>query len=338
MRQEATIEEWRDLYRVGTKIKALKPWEKFGDTDLIGIQEKKEENTVFFSILGRDGDCCGVAAYEGYKGLNDFLMLTKQESMGLSMEYAMFSQNNLACYWGNEEELSFEQQELIRELGYHYEGKNQWMYFMSYCAGYYPYNFDQAEVQRMTRYLTQLEAALRYYDENELSVDFEQDNMYLFFYDQRNDGWSGRSRSLPFTTYNFRNLELTDTALLDKVKKAEENGRILEADIPYMGVSVNDSQYDRPGNPYMCLIGDVSAGQVLKADIVGPRVDPNILLAEYIVQYIVSYGVPEEIRVKNIIVEAILDHVCRLSDIRLQRVEELEVLDEFLDAMRKEYP
>ena len=97
MRQEATIEEWRDLYRVGTKIKALKPWEKFGDTDLIGIQEKKEENTVFFSILGRDGDCCGVAAYEGYKGLNDFLMLTKQESMGLSMEYAMFSQNNLTC-------------------------------------------------------------------------------------------------------------------------------------------------------------------------------------------------------------------------------------------------
>lgn len=29
MRVEATIEQWKDLYEVTTRIKKLKPWEKF---------------------------------------------------------------------------------------------------------------------------------------------------------------------------------------------------------------------------------------------------------------------------------------------------------------------
>lgn len=53
MRKEASIQEWKDLYQAATKIKELKPWEHFWDMDLIGIQEGNEEDTVFFSVLGR---------------------------------------------------------------------------------------------------------------------------------------------------------------------------------------------------------------------------------------------------------------------------------------------
>ena len=55
MRKEASIQEWKDLYQAATKIKELKPWEHFWDMDLIGIQEGNEEDTVFFSVLGRGG-------------------------------------------------------------------------------------------------------------------------------------------------------------------------------------------------------------------------------------------------------------------------------------------
>ena len=39
--------------------------------DLIGIRYGAEEETIFFSILGRGGDCYGIAVYEGYEGLNE---------------------------------------------------------------------------------------------------------------------------------------------------------------------------------------------------------------------------------------------------------------------------
>lgn len=148
MRSEATLDQWRELYKAATKIKELRPWEKFWDMDLIGIRNGAEEDTVFFSILGHGGECYGINVYEGYSGLNDFLMITMQRRLNLSVEYAMANQKNLTCYWGNREELSEKQRKIIKELGYKYRGKNQWLYFLSFEPGYYPYNPDQEEVQR----------------------------------------------------------------------------------------------------------------------------------------------------------------------------------------------
>ena len=114
MRKEASLEQWKALYEVTTRIKELKPWEKLWDLDIIGIQNGKEEDTTFFSIMGRGGDCYGIVVYEGYEGLNKFLMLTMQEHMNLSTKYVMFNQRNLTCYWGNRDELTDNQRKVIK--------------------------------------------------------------------------------------------------------------------------------------------------------------------------------------------------------------------------------
>ena len=101
MRKEAPLAQWKVLYEAATQIKEFKPWEKFWDMDLIGIRYGAEEDTVFFSILGRGGDCYGITVYEGYEGLNCFLMLAMQQHLNLSPEYAMFNQKNLTCYCGS---------------------------------------------------------------------------------------------------------------------------------------------------------------------------------------------------------------------------------------------
>ena len=38
MRNEATIGQWKELYEVATRIKEMKPWDKFWDLDIIGIR------------------------------------------------------------------------------------------------------------------------------------------------------------------------------------------------------------------------------------------------------------------------------------------------------------
>ena len=337
MRTEASLDQWRILYEAATRIKEQKPWEKFWDMDIIGIRDGEEEDTVFFSILGRGGECYGIAVYEGYEGLNSFLMLTMQQSMNLSASYTMFNHKNLTCYWGNREELSNKQRAIIKELGYKYRGKNQWLYFMSFEPGYYPYNLDAEEVQRMGKYFQDLELALQSYDAEEISVDFESGNMFLLTFDEGRKSWHCGQVPLPFTAFQFGNLLITDEELLADLGKAPHCDAVLEADVTIMGVSVTDKKYDRPANPALSLLGDAKSGMMIKFEMVNPGEDPIVMLAEIVIGFIFNFGAPKEIRVSNIIVEAGLEQVCEVCGIKLHRVKRLPGLEDFMQGMKEFY-
>ena len=333
MRKEASIEQWKTLYEAGTRIKELKPWEKFWDMDLIGIRYGAEEETIFFSILGRGGDCYGIAVYEGYEGLNRFLMLAMQESMNLAPEYAMFNQRNLTCYWGNRDELSDKQRKIIKELGYTYRGKNQWLYFLSFEPGYYPYNMDEEEVLRMSEYLQDLELALRYYDGTDMQVDFESGNMFLFSFGKDKKTWSFGEESLPFTAFQFGNLLITDEDLLSDLAKAPKCNAVLEADVSVLGASIADKKYNRPANPALSLLGDANTGIIIKFEMLEPEDDAIVMLAEILIGFVLQYGAPKEVRVANVIVEAGLKQICDVCGIKLRRVKRLQGLDEFKQSL-----
>lgn len=335
MRREASLEQWKEMYETATRIKELKPWEKFWDMDLIGVRNGAEEDIVFYSILGRGGDCYGIAVYEGYEGLNSFLMLAMQQSMNLKPEYAMANQRNLTCYWGNRNELTDKQRKIIKDLGYSYRGKNQWLYFLSFEPGYTPYNMDESEVLRMSEYLKDLELALLYYEETDMEVDFEQGNMFLLSFGEDKKTWNFGETSLPFTTFQFGNLIITDDELLSDIKKAPRCDAVLEAEVSALGASVSDKKYDRPANPALSLLGDANTGTVIKFEMLEPEDDPIVMLAEILIGFIFQFGAPKEIRVSNVIVEAGLEQICDVCGIKLRRVKRLRGLDEFMQGMRR---
>ena len=331
---EATLEAWGRLYEITEKIGKRKPWELFWDLDLIGIQEGDPEDTVFFSILGRGGSCYGISMYTGYEGLNDFMMLNMQESLNISVEYAMFSQNCLTCYWGDRAELSAKQRGIIKDLGRRYRGKNQWLYFMSYSEGYFPYNFNGEEVERMTKYLLLLDQALEDWACNNRTADFENGHMFLYAYNEKEKLWEGRDEALPFTCFSFGNLRIEDEELLEELENAEKNDMILEADIPYFGAEIREGAGQRPQNPRICLIADARSGMIMRADMIDPEEDAGVYLAETIAGFITAFGAPKEIRVTNVIVASFLEDICSAAGIRLRRVKRLPEMDDFWKAMR----
>ncbi|WP_418422927.1 DUF7309 domain-containing protein [Blautia sp.] len=335
MRKEATIEQWKELYEVATRIKEMKPWNKFWDLDIIGIREGNEEDTTFYSILGHGGDCYGIVVYEGYEGLNDFMMLTMQEQLNLPIEYVMFSQNNLTCYWGNREELTDKQRKNIKEMGYKYRGKNQWLYFQSFEAGYYPYNLNQDEVIRMTNYFLNLELALQQYESVQVDVDFEKGEMYYFEFGEDKKSWNFGAKPLPFSSFQFGNLIITDEELMADLRKASKCNAVLEADIAILGVSVNDKKYKRPANPATCMIADAKSGMMLKCELQQPEDDTIVSLAEELIGFIFQYGAPKEVRVSNILVEAGVQQICQICGIKLRRVKKLPIIEEFCEGMRR---
>lgn len=335
MRREADIEQWKELYEIATRIKEKKPWEKFWDMDLIGIGDGREEETAFISILGRGGDCYGIVVYEGYEGLNDFMMLTMQSNLNLSTEYVMFNQKNLTCYWGNREELTEAQRKIVRELGYKYRGKNQWLYFLSYAPGYYPYQLDQDEVVRMTDYMKKLERALELYEEKNISVKFDKGNMFYVEFDGKNQVKKAEERSLPFTFFDYGRLEITDEELLDELREASTCNVILEADVGALGAAVRDKKYDRPANPPVCVIAEAATGMILRYEMQEPEDDVIVSLAEEIIGFILHAGAPKEIRVSNILVEAGLEQICETCKIKLRRVKRLAAVDDFRREMNR---
>lgn len=330
MREEASVAQWGQLYEAATKLKEKKPWERFWDMDIIGIQEGSEEDTVFISVLGRGGSCYGIAAYEGYEGFNDYLLLATADNLNLSSEYAMFSQNNLTCYWGDREELTAKQREIIKELGYKYRGKNQWLYFVSYGAGYFPCNLDQDEVARMTKYLNGLLEALDWYETHHMDVAFAEANMFLYRKDEKTGQWEGVEEQLPFTAYQYERLAIDSEELKEELRNAPRTSAVLEMNMDYLGAAVTDKKYQRPGNPWMCLIGDGDSGMILDMALTEPGEDGGVKLAQMAASYILSHGAPREIHVSNVLAGAVLEEICRLSGIALMMEEQLPSIRNFV--------
>ena len=333
MRKEASLEQWGTLYEVATRVKAQKPWEKFWDMDLIGIQKGEEKDTTFFSVLGRSGECYGISVYEGYEGLNNFLMLAMWQELNLSPEYAIFSQKNLTCYWGNRDELTAKQRKTIKDLGYAYRGKNQWLYFMSFEPGYQPYNMGAEEVLRMSGHLRDLESALQRYESDCVKVDFEQGNMLLANYETNTGNLQLEEAPLPFTDFQLRELLIEDGEILSDLAGAPKCKAVLEAEVAVTGASVADPKYNRPAHLALALLGDAQSGAIVDFCMSEPGDEPILSLAEMLLGFITQYGAPKEIRVSNMIVEAGLEEICRVCGTKLRRVKRLPAIDSFRQSM-----
>lgn len=262
------------------------------------------------------------------------MMLTMQERLNLPVDYVMFSQNNLTCYWGNREELTEKQRKNIKEMGYKYRGKNQWLYFLSFEPGYYPYNLNQDEVLRMTNYFLNLELALQHYEKIQVDVDFENGEMYYFEFGEDKKTWDFGAKPLPFTSFQYGNLLITDEELLSDLATVPKCNMILETDIAILGVSLNDKKYKRPANPATCMIADASSGMMLKCGLQEPDDDVVVSLAEELIGFIFQYGAPKEVRVSNVLVEAGLEQICQVCGIKLRKVRRLAAIEEFREGMK----
>lgn len=85
---------------------------------------------------------------------------------------------------------------------------------------------------------------------------------------------------LPFTSFQFGNLIITDEELLSDMAEAPRYDAVLEAEISVLCASVSDKEYDRPLNPALVLLGDARTGMMLKFEMLKPEEDPVEVLAE----------------------------------------------------------
>lgn len=58
------------------------------------------------------------------------------------------------------------------------------------------------------------------------------------------------------------------------------------------------------------------------------------MLAQAVADFTLTYGAPKEIRISNVVLEAILAHLCQEAGIRLRRVKRLKAVEDFVQGMK----
>jgi len=95
-----SMEQWAKLYEVATTIKHQAPWNTLWDTDLVTIMLPGQNEPVFISVMGRNGECYGIGVYPGYRGITGFYRLLDSSEEDLQINPLSF-QNCLMCYYGD---------------------------------------------------------------------------------------------------------------------------------------------------------------------------------------------------------------------------------------------
>lgn len=325
-RREATLEEWGELYRLTTEVGQMEPWRDYWDADLIALREAASEDVVYCSIMGRNEETYGIAFYEGPEGLAEFMLSTQYEQFGIPAEYAIFRQNFLACYWGDRAELDATQRGTIKELGYRYRGRNQWLYFLACREGYTPYRPNQEEVRRLTRLMRMLLSALAHHRSHPLAVDFPNGELYEFTWDEATRGGTGQVSRVPQAELVREQIRLDDPALIRELRKAKKVPVALDVDLKYTMAALKDKDHDRPLNPKIALIADHRSGYVFLASVDEPGEPGGDLLVYALAQWILQIGKPEKILVRNELVADLISDLTRICRIPVEHQRLLPAL------------
>lgn len=333
MRKEATLDMWKELYEVTANLKSFEPWNYLWDQDLIVIQLGPDAEPVFCSIMGRGGSCYGIAAYVGMEGLQDFYRIVGAENSKLPMEYIMFDQSNLTCYFGDREEVPPEQKKCIKELGLKFRGKGQWAYFVSYKKRYQPYIPDEAEVCLLIEVYKNLCMSLRALLEGRIKIDFAGGACLWRRFNQATELWDMFGVPLPEVHLDVLQMEVTDTILKQRLKKqpAIEAGILL--DLFYMNASIKDEKNERPKNPLMLAAADADTGMMIFFDIIPQDMDEMQAVLQYFIDFVQNHGRMKIIRARNPLIFGALSKLCAECKVKLLE-DDLRPLDEFMKELK----
>lgn len=329
MRTEAKLEEWRALYDIAIKLKELEPWEILWDMDLITIIESNKKEPCVCSIIGKGGECYGIAAYDGVDSIKGFFEMAY--SSEIPSHQLIRYQNNIMCNYGNRDELTTKERDIIKKLDLKFRGKNNWIYFRTFESGYVPYMPNRDEVLEFTKILKHVYMAIDALNKG-IDVDFKNGNTLMRKFDDKNNIWVNSEEEVIMPDMDYPVLILKDELLINRLKKQRQDNSILELDIAYLNSQISDREYDKPLIPRLCMLVDARKGMVLSQNMVTPGDDIVNLIFETVVNYIIQRGRPKNIVVRDAYMASILIDLCEQTDIEVIESSKLHTIDQFVES------
>ncbi len=329
MRTEATLEEWKDLYDIAIRLKEMKPWEELWDMDLITILPYGKDEPCICSVMGRGGECFGIGAYIGINAIHNFFVMAN--SHDVPSHQLIRYQNNVMCNFGNRDELTKKELNIIKELGLKFRGKNNWIYFRVFETGYAPYMPDRNQVLELTDILKHLYMAIEALHKG-LKIEFENGKTLMRRFDEQSNSWINYEMPVFMPKVQYPVPALEDQLLIKRLKKQPSNNSILELDIAYLNSTINDRSYDKPLIPRLCILADKRSEMLLSQVMVTPEDDEVNIVFGTIINYILQREKPKQIIVRDTYMFSILLDLCKQVGIDIIQSGQLQAIDEFAES------
>jgi len=260
----ATKQIWHNLYQAAIDFRDLGSWEWMSDEEIFGVQHPVTGEIGYCCIMGALGEMFALAVYLGSEGLQTYLAIL---SGGDNLFDELFSsQKCLMASFEPRQNLTKQDRQQIKELGFKFRGGSAWPLFRNYQPGYAPWYLTLEEAEFLTLALQQSkELAIRLYH-NEKSLQPPQTGHYLVRIPDGEgealtwkDAWVSPEPWKPPFLIPQPNQEAL-RALADKIVRT---GDTWEMDFFHAPMPIQENRNQRPYFPWVLLAADQFSGLVL---------------------------------------------------------------------------
>jgi hypothetical protein len=259
---EPTRQQWQRLYELAIELKEMAPWNWMSEVDLFGLQNPRDGQLGFVSIMGELGEHLALALYRGPKGLAGFWSVA--EDMDFELYPDISQVPHLQAAFEDRNILTDQDRKLIKALGLKFRGRQSWPMFRSYRPGYFPWYLEADEVHFLTLAMEQaLEIAPRF----KADPDYlrpEDPDAYLIRVPHETPGglvWEDRATSVSFPDEPAISIPM-DSRVLQHLAGLAPSGTTLEVDVSLLHIRIGE-RGERPIAPWLLMVVEAASGMVL---------------------------------------------------------------------------
>ena len=329
---EPTLEQWKELYEVAKNIRKLAPWEYLWDTDLITLLLPGRKEPVYCSVMGRNRECYGIGVYPGYDSITRFYRITEADPDDPPF-IAGFEQNCLMCFYGDRDDLSPKDREIIKSLDLRFRGKNEWIYFQAMEPGYYPWYINAIQAQLLIEALQNFAMACDHIRSGKITVNFDAGETLIRFYSPEKELWMNTAAKMPAIPAKQLNIRITDELMVARMSKKKQTKAELEMEVAYLPAPIQENKEERPYLPRLAVILDKSNGLVLDQHLFDKDENVTPVILDMLAGYIDKHGRPASINVRDDRAGLYIDDFCAKTGIEMITGDGVPAIDNMLAGM-----
>jgi hypothetical protein len=326
-----TLETWRRLYDVMTRVHELAPWQWMEETDVFGLQNPDTDEYGFVSIMGMAGEHYAIALYLGAEGLYGFRGLEENAPDFPPEQILQIPQ--LQASFEDRRELRKQDLDIIKSLGLKFRGKHAWPMFRSFRPGYVPWFVEAAEADFLLYALEQLLDVAPRFKKNPALFSSQGPEKYLMRIPGQKDGirvWNDQGKRFLRPSPTMLSIA-TNEVLLKHMQKLPKSKGVIEIDFFMFPSPVQEERGGRPYFPYMLLIADSKSGVILGTELFQPDPTLEAMWGKIPLKVLEALAhikmLPQEIRVRSPLLVQLLPHLVKDLGIKLKPVNRLHAID-----------
>jgi len=333
-----TLDQWTQLYEAAKAIKNIEPWDFMIETDLITIMLPGRKEPIYCSVMGSTEEGCGVNIYPGYESITEFYRLLKSSPEDKFLPLIGLEQTCLTCYFGDRDELTSEDREIIKSLKLRFRGQGEWPYFRSMEQGYFPWQLNSEQADLLIQALQNFAMACTHLDK--LEVDFDNNETLLRYYSPERKSWLNRAVKMPPIPEFERQLIVTNEQMLSDLKKQKRNNdQKLEFDMVRLPIPMQDpeeaTEEIRPRIPYFIMLVDKTNEQFLDYCLTDSDTPEEDVL-EMLIGQIEEEGRPLSINVRDDRANSYIKDFCQKIGVETIEGKGTPTIDKLFETMLKD--